>query len=331
MKATIGFDLGGTKLAAALVDHQGKILEKVKLPIHLSRYTKPAQAQSHVIQMMVDIAVDFKRRYPKACSRTALQGIGLASAGPMDIEKRILVNPANFPGWRRVALPARLELALEKNGIRSRVHFQNDAMAAAFAEGWVGAARALQTYAVVTVGTGIGTGVILNRQPCQSRGAGPEFGHMLIDRDPLQFRQESLKHGSVEGLASGTALVRRAQALGFKGQSVEELVHGMKPRYHSLFEDMSWALAMLCFNLSIGFHLDAIFFSGGLIKIQELYFPRTVKIYNQLIQEFNPLFRARLSLAKTRNQAGLLGAAYLPWASQRPKNSRGPDFEARKN
>ena len=324
MKSTLGFDLGGTKLAAALVDSQGRILERVKLPIHLDRYPKPAQAQSHVIQMMVDIAVDLKRRFPKACSPTSLQGIGLASAGPMDVEKRLLVNPANFPGWRRVALPARLESSLEKSGIRARVHFQNDAMAAALAEGWVGSARTLQTYAVVTVGTGIGTGVILNRQPCQSRGAGSEFGHTLIDRNHLQFQNESLKSCSVEGLASGTALVRRAQSLGFKGHSVEELVHEMRPRYRPLFDDMSWALAILCFNLSIGFHLEAIFLSGGLIKIQELYFPKTVKIYNQLINDFNPLFKARLSLAKTRNQAGLLGAAFLPWAHHQTKVRKGP-------
>lgn len=312
MKHTIGFDLGGTKLAAALVKQNGEIVDFIKVPINLKTAGTPQKAQKQIIQMMADIALDFKSRFPRQCSPQNLEGIGLASAGPMNIEKGVLIHPVNFPGWKIVPIKALLEKALLKIGIKSKVYFQNDAMAAALAEGWVGGARKMQSYAVITVGTGIGSGVILNGRPCQSKGAGSEFGHILLNVKNVQGGSPHFTQ-TAEGIASGTALLRRARELGFTGNSVEELVADNQKKYQFLYDDMSWALAALCYNLSIGFHLDGIFLSGGLIKIQNLYFKQTQKIYQKMVRDFNKMFEVKINIARTKNQAGVLGAAYLPW------------------
>ena len=316
MKYTIGFDLGGTKLAAALVNENGKVISFTKVPVNMKGAGSAAQAQKMVIQLIADVARDFKNRFPAECSPTLLHGIGLASAGPMNVEKGLLINPANYPGWKTFPLLKKVSEKIKTTGIKAKVHFQNDAIAAAMAEGWVGGAKKMTTYAVVTIGTGIGTGLIVNGKPCQTKGAGSEFGHLLVDLTSLKNHSQQLTHYTVEGIASGTALIRRAKQMGFKGNSVEELVLEKSSKYQVLFDDMAWALAMLCFNLSVGFNVDGIFFSGGLIKIEDRFYDQTCSHYKKLIRQFNPVFETKLSIAKTKNQAGVLGAAFLPWQEQ---------------
>lgn len=310
---TIGFDLGGTKLAAALVRSDGTIIDFIKVPVNLQNEGSPKKAQTRVVSLMGDVAMDFKVRFPLFFSATKFSGVGLASAGPLNVESGTLVNPTNFRGWKVVPIRQLLQQELKKRKFTAPVFFQNDAMASALAEGWVGAAKKNRSFAVVTVGTGIGSGLILNGRPCQSRGAGSEFGHVLLDLNGTQVNPNNRSHFTAEGLASGTALLRRARELGFKGTSVEELVMEKNLKYQPLFNDMAWALAALCYNLSIGFNLDAIYLSGGLIKIKELYLAQLKSNYKQLIRDFNPLFECPIAIAKTKNQAGVLGAAYLPY------------------
>lgn len=311
---TIGFDLGGTKLAAALVRGDGEIIDYVKIPVHLKNQPSAKKAQNHVISLMGELALDFKRRYPQFCTGPRFRGVGLASAGPLNVQTGTLIYPVNFRGWKIVPVQKLLQQELKRRGFSSTVFFQNDAMAAALAEGWVGGAHGKKSFAVITVGTGIGSGVILNGRPCQSGGAGSEFGHTLVDLRPLQRDPSSRARHSVEGLASGTGLLRRAQEMGFKGSSVEELILEKDPRYQALLDDMAWALAVLCYNLSIGFHLEAIYLSGGLIKIKKLFLPALQRHYRQLIRDFNPLFACPIQVARAKNKAGVLGAAFLPYA-----------------
>jgi glucokinase len=134
---------------------------------------------------------------------------------------------------------------------------------------------------------------------------GSEFGHMKVS-------QSGGETVSVENIASGTALITRSQSLGFAGASVEELLLEKNQKYEPLFDDMARALALLCFNLSLGFHLEKIFFSGGLIKIQKHFLPQTKKYYGELIREFGA-FACPLEAAKTKNLAGVIGAGYLPF------------------
>jgi len=308
---TIGLDLGGTKLAAALVNHRGEIIDSSKVPVGFRDSEPPATSQRRLVSLMAEICVDFRRRYPSETKR--LNGIGLASAGPLNVEDGELINPVNFPKWKTVPIRKMLEAELKCFDMPFKVSFQNDAIAAALAEGWVGSAKNMSSYAVVTVGTGIGTGVVFNGRPCQSRGMGSEFGHLIFDGPKLGTEQR--KHLSVEGVASGTGLLRRARERGFTGYSVEELVEQIKvgeTKWLPLFDDMARALSLLCYSLSIGFNLEGILFSGGLLKVRELYLDKTREYYRQLIADFNPRFECRLQAAKTRQAAGVIGAAYLP-------------------
>jgi glucokinase len=310
---TIGLDLGGTKLAAALLDQNGKMLDFIKVPVDMTRENSATKTQNRVIHLLADIALDFKNRFPKQTAAGAFRGIGLASAGPLNAAEGKLINPVNYPGWKIVPIRDLFAKEVHARKFKTKVFFQHDGTAAALAEGWVGGAQGKKSYAVVTVGTGVGTGVIFQGQPFQTKGMGSEYGHTIVDFRALQQHPERLHHCTVEGMASGTALLRRAKELGFRGNSVEDLVGDKDSKYHVLYEDMAWALACLCYDLSIGYNLEKIFLSGGLIKIKHLYLKQLKAHYKSMIRQMNPAFECPLEIARTKNQAGVLGAGFLPY------------------
>lgn len=312
---TIGLDLGGTKLAAALLNHKGQMLDFIKVPVDMKREGSAKKTQKRVIELMTDIAADFKNRFPRETSGAHFRGIGLASAGPLDTDKGQLINPVNYPGWKIVPIRDLLQKEVTKRNFKTKVFFQHDATAAALAEGWVGGAQGMSSFAIVTIGTGIGTGLIFNGRPGQSRGMGSEYGHTVVDIQKLQAHPNKIHHCTVEGIASGTALLRRAKELGFQGTSVEELVLLSDEKYHVLYQDMAWALACLCYNLSLGYNLEKIFLTGGLIKIRDLYLRHLKAHYKNLVRQVNPAFECKIEIAKTKNHAGVIGAGYLPYLS----------------
>ena len=310
---TIGLDLGGTKLAAALLNNKGEMIDFIKVPVDMKREGSATKTQKRVIGLMTDIAMDFKNRYPKETGGKNFLGIGLASAGPLNAEEGKLTNPVNYPGWKVVPIRDLLQKSVNAQGFKTKVYFQHDATAAALAEGWVGGAKGMNSYAVVTVGTGVGSGVIFNGFPAQSRGRGSEYGHLIVDYKKLQENPDKLHHCTVEGVASGTGLLRRAKDRGFTGTSVEDLVAAKDPKYQVLYKDMALALACLCYDLSIGYNLEKIFLSGGLIKIKNLYLAELRTHYKSMIQQMNPDFACKIDIAQTKNTAGVLGAGYLPY------------------
>ncbi|MNS72092.1 N-acetylmannosamine kinase [compost metagenome] len=310
---TLGFDLGGTKLASALLNNKGEIIDFIKMPVHMKREGSAAATQKRILNLMSDIAMDFKNRFPRETSGAHFKGVGLASAGPLNTEEGKLINPVNYPGWKVVPIRDMLQKELDRVKFKGKVHFQHDATAAALAEGWVGGAKGMNTFALVTVGTGVGTGLIFNGMPAQSGGMGSEYGHSIVNLPGLQSAPNALHHYTVEGIASGTGLLRRAKELGFIGNSVEELVDGKDTKYEQLYKDMSWALATLCYNLSIGYNVEKIFVSGGLIKIKDLYLKEMKAHYSSMIRQMNSDFECKIEIAKTKNHAGVIGAGYLPY------------------
>lgn len=315
-KFSIGLDLGGTKLAAALISSHGEVIEWKKVPVTMAADGSAVKTQKRVLGLMGDIAVDFQRRYPSECGSRHFAGVGLASAGPLNVELGTLIFPVNFPGWKVVPIRELMTNELKKRKFKTAVHFQNDAIAAALAEGWIGGAQGMQSYAVITVGTGIGTGVIFQGRPCQTHGMGSEFGHMIFSGPELKGDLSRRKFHTIEGVASGTGLQNRAKARGFDGNSVEDIVHALQngnTDFQHLFDDMALALATLAYNLSIGFNLEGIFLSGGLLKIKSLYLKQATEAYRRLIRDFNPSFECRMQTAKTDTRAGVIGASYLPY------------------
>jgi glucokinase len=329
---TVGIDLGGTKVAAALVDHRGKIVSEARLPTvppwmleqdprAITMEPSPSEVRRHityVVSAMADATTEVLNALStKSSSKSASKvlGVGLASAGPMNLEKGTLDYPSNFKGWKIVPLLMHLQIALQKRGVKKPITFQNDAVAAALGEGWVGRAKDCHTYAMITVGTGIGTGVVFNGKPAQSRGMGSEWGHLMVNAPGIQLDPSSFNDRSVEGLASGTGLIRRARELGFRGHSAADLAEAAKSGdllALKVFAGASEALAALFYSLSLGFHPEKFVVSGGMLAIQEHFLPQAKALYKEMMIKKNPKFVTTVQIAKLGTKAGVIGAARLP-------------------
>jgi glucokinase len=326
---TVGIDLGGTKLAAALVDGAGRVVHEVHRATvpgdflaefdpkkHLHEEPPAKQVRRHiryVVEAMAEAAVEVAAHLPP---RGKIVGYGLASAGPMNIIKGTLESPSNFVGWKQVPLVKLLSEQLGKRGLKGQLHFQNDAIAAALGEGWIGRAKGANTYAVVTVGTGIGSGVILNGRPAQSGGMGSEWGHILVHAPGIGRDREGWYERSVEGLASGTGIVRRAKARGSLIESstlLAKAAHEGDALALELFSESAEALATLFYSLSLGFHPEVFVVSGGMLAIRELFLPQAIELYRDLMSRTNAKFLAPIKIAKLGTLSGVIGAARLPY------------------
>jgi glucokinase len=195
----IGVDIGGTKIAAGLVDRAtGEITRQTRAPM-------PAKGEASEGLAAVISAVDHVLKNG-ATAPHAVEGIGICAPGPLDPTSGVVINPPNLPCWRNFPLSSEVSRAY-----RVPVKLDNDANAAALAETLWGAGRGHRSVFYATIGTGIGTGIILNGQIYHGRtGAAGEGGHMTIDCDGVVCACG--KRGCIETLASGPAIAKNARA-----------------------------------------------------------------------------------------------------------------------
>jgi glucokinase len=210
----IGVDIGGTKVAAAVVTDKGEIRRRSKSL--MSTHGTAAEGVSSVVRTIdavLENDADLKR---------SLRGIGICSPGPLDPRTGVIINPPNLPCWRNFPLAQEIS---RMYGVPVKV--DNDANAAALAEGIWGAGRGYQNVFFAILGTGVGTGILLDRAIYYGRtGAAAEGGHMSIDyKGP---RCGCGKLGCAEALLAGPAIARRAHAKLVAGQksSLLELAGG---------------------------------------------------------------------------------------------------------
>jgi len=207
----VGVDVGGTKVAAGLVDGSGEISAQVRVAM---------AADSGAEQGLESVLAAI--RPVLAHTSGGVAGIGICAPGPLDPKTGVILNPPNVPCWRNFPLADSVRKLHQVP-----VMVDNDANAAALAEARWGAARGYGSVFYATLGTGIGTGIVFDGRIYHGRtGAAGEGGHVSIDyRGPLC---NCGKPGCIEVLASGTALVKRAQqeTLGGAGSSMLELAGG---------------------------------------------------------------------------------------------------------
>jgi glucokinase len=208
-KLFIGVDVGGTKVAAGVVDSAGKIVASVRTPM-------AARGSAEQGFKAVTAAID-----GLLCDRRAkaTSAIGISVPGWVDAAHGSLVGAANIPCWHNFPLAPKIE---KRYGLPTRI--ANDANVAALAEAVWGAGRRYRNVFYVTLGTGIGTGIVLDGRIYGGRtGAAGEGGHTTIDfGGPLCGCG---KRGCIEAYASGTAIAKRAQErLSQAGRSESEML-----------------------------------------------------------------------------------------------------------
>jgi len=201
----IGIDLGGTNIKAGIVDRKGTVIHRL---LTKTNYNADSQTIINQIFKLIDEIIQ------NACIKKAdVIGIGLGSPGLIDKKGEIIIFSPNLPQWRNVPIKLLITEKFDKPCV-----LENDANAAAWGEKWAGAGKNSNSLVMLTIGTGIGGGIIIDNKLWRGvNNVAAEIGHMVIKMDG--HKCSCGNNGCIEAYASATAMVRRFKELLKKGVS----------------------------------------------------------------------------------------------------------------
>jgi glucokinase len=289
----IGVDLGGTKLLAGTVDSSLNVHHRAH------RFAR-GDGTADVLDTIVDAV-----REARDATEGDVDAVGFGIPSLIDQERGVAVTTVHLPIRD---LPFR-DLMAERLGLP--VFVDNDATAAMLAEWRFGAAHGCGDALLITVGTGIGGGIVAGGELVRgAQGAAGEFGHMTIDYDgPLC---PCGAHGCLEAFVSGTALAREARALGLDvtAAQVAELAHDGHVGARALVAEMGTRLGTGIANLVNAFNPEVVVVGGGVLALGDLLLePAREEVARRALAPSRDLVR----IVPTRfgAESGMLGAAVL--------------------
>jgi glucokinase len=324
-KFAIGVDLGGTNLRISAVDESGKQLETITTGTEVKR------GRDFVIDAMCRDITALRSKYEGTAE---FVGTGIGVPGIIDMEQGRLHQSPNLPGWHDYPVRDAIEQRLN-----ARVVLENDANVAALGEKWLGAGREYESLCMITLGTGVGGGIILGGKIWHGlNGMAGEVGHMTAYPDGVVCGCSN--RGCVEQYASATAVRRMAlEAIG--GGSAPELARAMSsnPEFSAkvvyqmamegdvpaqqIFGRVGESLGIIIGGLINLLNLPAYVIGGGLSAGWAAFAPAMMQEIRRrsyvfaATSETEPRKRTVVTRALLGGDAGLLGAAYLPLQAAR--------------
>jgi glucokinase len=316
-KLIVGIDVGGTKVAGGLLDVKGRVVKTIIVP---TRADEGFDVSIGQVKKVIE------RLIRHAAGRENIEGIGLCAPGPLDPKKGMVMSAPNLPGWHNVRLAKRME---EFFNIPARV--ENDANAAGLAEVLFGAAVGYRDVFYVTVSTGIGTGIIINRKIYHGKnGVAGEGGHVSIDFHS-RYRCGCGALGCIEALAAGPGMARRARVRLEQEFTTPSLLREMTKGQlglitpemiadaaragdevaQSIVDETGFYLGVWLGGMITLLDPGAIVIGGGVARIGK---PLLDKIRETiLLYTLNPKLAAKIPLlpAKLQQNVGVFGAASL--------------------
>ena len=305
-------DLGGTKIYSVIATEQGEVLGDDLRP------TLAQEGPDAVVDRIVASVREAAQRSGVEWER--VRGIGISSPGPVNPGEGIVTDAPNLPGFHDFPIARLLSEALGKPAL-----LENDANAAAYGELRFGAGRGFRHIVYVTLGTGIGGGLIIDGRIYEgASGAAGEVGHLIVDPDGAECNCGN--RGCVEALASGRAIEREAAEAVAAGRSealaraaaggklTGEAVHAAAMAGDAAAREI---IARAGYYLGLGlagllncFNPEALILGGGLVAMGELYLGPAVETakagaFPQIVADVT------ITEAALGRQAGALGAAAL--------------------
>lgn len=292
MKSYLGIDIGGGSIKANLVDPQGNTLGNTH------RATGAATNEKQFLDSLCDIVSEMQT--------PSLIAIGIGSPGPIDSENGILIESANLPLLKNVALVAHL-----KKNFSIPVYYNNDANLAALGEYRFGLGKGSSSLVILTLGTGLGGGWIYQGKLFNGyKGSGMEAGHVTYQ--PNGSLCGCGQKGCVEAYFSASGFLNRyKEQTGKELSSAEEFFEKSRKGEStalSLLNEGVEALAQLCRGLIHTINPDKIVFTGGIVQSWDL-FGNSLK--ERIAELIFPIFRTYTQILPGGNVSGALGAAAL--------------------
>jgi len=319
-KYCIGIDLGGTFVKFGILDDQNR-------PGQTFQLRTPDDPEA-VIQQMIHGA---KRLIDQqdVCDKDIL-GVGIGSPGPLDMDKGLILDMPNIAGMKN--MPIRDRIA---DGLALPAVLENDANAAAYGEYLLGAGREAAHMVLLTLGTGIGSGIVVDGEVLHgSHGIGAELGHMLVDPggEPCGCGQR----GCLERYSSATNLALRAQRRieqqnhtgllasvwkqsgNITAKEVEEAAAAGDELAGKIWDEAIYYLAVACVNIIRIFDPDQIVLAGGMTAAGEALMRPLLRHVGEVNWSLTEL-RTKIAFSQLGNDAGVIGAAGVAWAKFAPE------------
>jgi glucokinase len=314
-KWIVGVDLGGTTIKLAFINMDGDIIHKWEIKTDNSDEGK---------NITINIAKSIDQKLEEVeMTKHKLVGIGMGAPGPVNYDTGVILNAVNL-GWRD-SFPLRDLLETETS---LPVCIDNDANCAALGEMWKGAGNGAKDLVCVTLGTGIGGGVIINGEIVKGvNGAGGEIGH--ITAIPIGGSHCNCgKKGCIETIASATGIVRQANVELLKEEARGELkeilhqngaitakdvmdcVRNRDPLAEKVMENVSFYLGFVLAGIANTLNPEKIVLGGGVSRAGKVLLDPVKEKFNQF--SFKPVREStEINLATLGNDAGIIGAAWL--------------------
>jgi glucokinase len=314
MSYYIGLDLGGTNVKAGIVDDHGQPIARLSVP------TQGERGPDVVIEVLIDVIKQLTAE--AGMSLKKITGIGLGVPGVMDIAKGVCIAAPNIKDFRNIPIG---RLIAERTG--KPAILENDANAAAMGEYWVGSGkdRSIKHLAMLTLGTGIGGGIVMDGHVFHGgNDIGAEIGHMIV-----QVHGEECacgQRGCLEAYASASSTVRRTkQAISeggsssledkgdnFTAKDVFDAAKAGDPLAIRITEQSATYLGVAVVSLCRLLDPQMIVFAGGMMLAGDFLFDcvrrATDENYWHLTQR-----RVQIVPAQLGNDAGFIGAAAVAW------------------
>lgn len=299
LEYSIGVDLGGTNLRAAAIDRSGRLMDRVSGRTHLSAGREA---------IVGDIAGSIGQ-LRELCGRENLTGIGVAVPGFIRMKEGVIANSNNLACLE--GFPIRDEL---EGMLGAPVIIENDANAAALGEKWRGAGHEVDDLVLLTLGTGVGGGII-----CEGRilhgylGMAGELGHITVvdNGNPCGCGNR----GCLEKHASATAVLGMARMLGLPVESAKDvfdLAQQGNPRAKAIFDSVGTSLGIALAMLVNSFNFPLYLVGGGVVAGWDAFAPCMFKELRERSFTFRST-NTRVEKAMLLSDAGLYGAAFLPY------------------
>jgi len=301
----IGIDLGGTNLRTAVVDREGRIIVKRSEPVDV--HGGPDVVIARIVQTIDALLAEAH------LPRSDIGGVGLGTPGPLNLREGVIIQAANLPGWKNVPIRDRL-----RNALQCPVLLENDANAAAYGEFWKGAGRDGSDMVMLTLGTGVGCGVVLDGRLLHGHfDNAAELGHMIVVVDGLPCACG--QRGCLEQYASAAGVARRVMAARGENTVIDSAYVAGLARSGDAVCGRIWGeaclyLAVACVNIQHAYNSAAIVFGGGMSVAGDF-----------LLDGVNDHLRRQrwsladdlpaLRLAELGDDAGVIGAAGLAWCA----------------
>ncbi len=309
----IGIDLGGTNIAVGVVSEAGSILAET------SAKTLAERPYQEVIR---DMAACVMKAVTKAgLTEADIASIGIGIPGVAQGDSGVVFNCTNL-GWINVPLRAEMQKYINKP-----VFIDNDANVAALAESYFGVSAGYKSSVIITLGTGVGGGIVINGRPwAGAHGRGGEIGHMTLVPDGAPCTCGN--NGCVERYCSATAIIRMAkqECYSFPNTAILKKAGGDINRVNAklvidaakegdasalrVFNSFVKYLAMTINDITAFFDPDIIVLGGGVSYAGDFLLNNVAALLPRY-QMFKALPLPKLALAKLGNEAGIVGAAML--------------------